>query len=92
MAAESNSAVEDATNVVESTQAQEIGQEVEVKDSKKQKKNKQRRKKKKKSNNIENAQVTNDTAKNGKDKTSDVEDSEKVEIESPITNLRNNQR
>ncbi|CAB4475974.1 uncharacterized protein OCT59_018011 [Rhizophagus irregularis] len=81
MAAESNSAVEDATNVVESTQAQETNQEVEVKDSNKQKKNKQRRKKKKKSNNIENSQLSNDTVKNGKDKTSDIEDSEKVEIE-----------
>lgn len=68
MAAESNSAVEDATNVVESTQAQETNQEVEVKDSKNQKKNKQRRKKKKKSNIVENAQVSNDTVKNGKDK------------------------
>ncbi|CAG8578877.1 4759_t:CDS:10 [Rhizophagus irregularis] len=54
MAAESNSAVEDATNVVESTQAQETNQEVEL---------------------------SNDTVKNGKDKTSDIEDSEKVEIE-----------
>jgi len=85
---QSNSAVEDATNVVESTQSQET-KEVELNNSKKLKKNKQRRKKKKKSNNIENAQVTNDTTKN---KTSDVEDSEKVEIESPITNLRHSQR
>ncbi|RIA84140.1 hypothetical protein C1645_808909 [Glomus cerebriforme] len=78
MAAESNSAVEDT----ETIQNQESGQTEEVKISKKQQKSKQRRKKKKKTQNkIENTQATNDTAKNGKDKTSDVEDSEKVEIE-----------